>query len=152
MRQFFQNLGYKMQRWMQGRYGTDELNRTLSIGAIVMLVISLIINGATRSADGTSSSIAGRIVWYLALAMLIWSIFRTYSKNIEKRKREREVFVGFINKIKGFFSLQKRKWDERKTHVYFKCPGCGKQLRVPKGKGNLRVTCPGCGQVTEKRT
>lgn len=152
MKQFFQNLGYKMQRWMQGRYGTDELNRALSFGTIILLVASLIVGRATVNAETGRSSFVSTLLWYLAFAMLIWSLIRTYSKNLEKRRKEREAYMNFTGKIKGFFSLEKRKWSERKTHVYFKCPGCGKQLRVPKGKGNLRITCPGCGKVLEKKT
>ncbi|MDL2220794.1 zinc-ribbon domain-containing protein [Eubacteriales bacterium OttesenSCG-928-N14] len=30
------------------------------------------------------------------------------------------------------------------THVFLNCPNCGKQLRLPKGKGKLNVTCPHC--------
>ena len=152
MKQFFQNLGYKAQRWMQGRYGTDELNRALSIGTIALLIVSLVVGRATLNAETGRSSFVSTFLWYLAFAMLIWSLIRTYSKNLEKRRKERDAYLGFTGRIKSFFSLQKRKWDERKTHVYFKCPGCGKQLRVPKGKGNIRITCPGCGKVLEKKT
>ena len=29
------------------------------------------------------------------------------------------------------------------------CPGCGGQLRVPRGKGRIQITCPRCGQRFE---
>ena len=151
MKQFFQNIGYKLQRAMQGRYGTDELNRALSIGSIGLFILSLILARVTQTEDG-SASVAASILYYIALAGIIFYCIRTYSKKLEKRRAERTAYLNLVNRVKNFFNLQKRKWTERKTHVYFKCPKCKKQLRVPKGKGNLRITCPGCGEVIEKRT
>ena len=31
------------------------------------------------------------------------------------------------------------------AYVYFGCPGCGTQLRVPGGSGRIRIRCPRCG-------
>ena len=39
-----------------------------------------------------------------------------------------------------------------KEHVYFKCPSCGQQLRVPRGKGKITVTCRGCGASFEEKS
>ena len=39
-----------------------------------------------------------------------------------------------------------------KEHVYFKCPGCGQQLRVPRGKGKITVTCRGCGASFQEKS
>lgn len=32
------------------------------------------------------------------------------------------------------------------------CESCNKRMRVPKGKGKLKVTCPNCGHKTIKNT
>ena len=38
-----------------------------------------------------------------------------------------------------------------KEHRYFKCPNCGQQLRVPRGKGKITVTCRGCGASFQEK-
>jgi uncharacterized CHY-type Zn-finger protein len=42
------------------------------------------------------------------------------------------------------FSFWKRKFADRKTHVYIKCGVCKKTLRLPKVKGEHTVKCPNC--------
>ena len=39
-----------------------------------------------------------------------------------------------------------------KDHVYFKCPNCAQQLRVPKGKGKITVTCRSCSAVFQEKS
>ena len=39
-----------------------------------------------------------------------------------------------------------------KDHRYFKCPNCGQQLRVPRGKGKITVTCRNCGVSFEEKS
>jgi len=138
MKNWFQNLGYKMQGWMQGRYGQDELNRALSTGGLILLLLSMIP--------------ALSFLYPLAFAMVVWSIFRCYSKKLDRRRAERDAYLRFTGKIKGWFSLQKRRWKERRTHRYFRCKQCRASLRVPRGKGKIRITCPHCGCKFEKKT
>ncbi len=138
MRNIFQNLGYRFRQWMQGRYGMDELSRFLSFAGLALMMLSLF-NKL-------------RFLYLPALVLLLWSVFRTYSRNIEKRGKERKKYLEVRSKITGFFSLQKRKWQDRKTYRYFKCPGCSKTLRVPTGKGTVRVRCPECGMEIIKKT
>ena len=39
-----------------------------------------------------------------------------------------------------------------KEHVYFKCPSCGQQLRVPRGRGRITVTCRACGASFQEKS
>ena len=117
---------------MQGRYGYDEFSRFLSIGGLVLLIVSRIAKI--------------ELLYLLASAAIIWSMTRMYSKKLDKRRKERAWYLKKRNAVTGFFSLTKRRWKDRKTFAYFKCSRCGTTLRVPKGKGKIKVTCPKCGQ------
>ena len=35
---------------------------------------------------------------------------------------------------------------------HFKCPNCGQQMRVPRGKGRITVRCRSCGVVFEEKS
>ena len=39
---------------------------------------------------------------------------------------------------------KERRKEEEKTHAFFRCPQFGKELRVPKGKGKIKIRCPNC--------
>lgn len=41
---------------------------------------------------------------------------------------------------------------QQAAYRYFTCTGCQKKLRVPFGKGRIRVKCPNCGKEFEMRT
>lgn len=41
---------------------------------------------------------------------------------------------------------------QRKTHRFFKCPECGVTVRVPKGKGKIKITCPKCKNAFVRNT
>ena len=116
---------------MYGRYGTDTLNKTLFITYAVLVVVFMVV------------SLFVNILWlnlvHLTLSIIIVyvMIFRTFSRNIQKRRRENEKFC-------GFFKLRRNKFRDRKTHIYKKCPHCKAVLRLPKAKGKHSVICPRC--------
>lgn len=138
IKDFFRTIGAKMQRWMSGRYGMDELSRAISIGAVVILLLSCIP--------------ALRFMYIPAIVLWIWSLVRSYSRKIEKRQAERAAYLRFTGRIKGWFSLKKKAWKERKTHRYFRCKACKTVLRVPKGKGKIKITCSKCHSTIIKNT
>ena len=138
MKNFFRNVGVKMQQWMAGRYGYDELSRTLSIVALVGLVLSCIPNF--------------QFFYVPTIILWVWSLFRSYSRNLEKRRAERAAYLRFTGRIKSWFALRKRMWKERKTHRYFRCKQCKTVLRVPKGKGKIQITCSKCHNEIIKKT
>lgn len=137
MKNFFNNLKYKINVWMQGRYGSDEFSRFLTIAALVLFVLSIC---------------KIPFVYALGVILLFWSLFRSFSKNFYKRQKERETYLRLQHKVTQWFKLQKNKWQDRKTHRYFRCPGCKAVLRVPKGRGNIRIRCSKCGREINKKT
>ena len=138
MKSWFKNIGYKMQAWMQGRYGLDELNTALAVVSLGLLLLSNI--------PGLG------FLYILSMALLIWSMVRCYSRKLDKRRSERAAYLRFTGRIKGWFVLQKRRITDRKTYRYYRCPQCKIIARVPAGKGRIRISCPHCDRTFEKKT
>lgn len=128
-------LMYKLQQFMIGRNGSDGLNLFLLFLYMAIIIASLFVRNI----------VAHSILLGVALLVIIWNIFRTFSRNVYKRRRENAAFMGFFYRIKNFFVRRRRKWKERKTHKYKKCPACKAQLRLPKKNCTIQVTCPKCG-------
>ena len=123
---------------MEGRYGADELSMVLNTAAVILMFLGYMPHMQWLSI----------MTWIV----LIWSVYRTLSRNITKRREELNKYYGIKKKITDKFSLWKVMWQERKTHVFFKCKNCGAVLRVPKGRGEIVVTCPKCQSKIDKKT
>jgi len=136
MRGWLERMNWNMQRWMQGRYGQDELGGFLSLLSLILILLSSV----------------SPVFTAIAFACLFFSMFRCYSKNLEKRRRERAAWLKIVGKPRNWFALQKNKWKDRKTHRYFKCGNCGQILRVPKGKGKIVISCPKCHKEHTRKT
>ena len=128
----------KLQQFMMGRYGLDQLNKFLTIVALVLCLVSSLFGWPILSTLGT--------------AILIWVMFRMYSRNIQARYQENLRFMPYWQKITGFVSSMKQRWRDRKTHRYFTCPQCKQTLRVPKGKGKIKISCPRCHTELIRKT
>ncbi len=138
MRNFFERLRYKTAVFMYGRYGNDDLTKFLLVLGLILMLISWL----------------PRLGWvyFLAAAVLVWSLMRSFSRKLDRRRRELDRYLKIKNGFVNFFKLSRNKWRDRKTHVYFKCKKCHAVLRVPKGKGSIIVTCSRCGDRIEKET
>ena len=136
MRNWLQTLAYRLQRFMCGRYGVDVLSKHLNIAALVLVLLSLFVP----------------LLYPLSLAVLAWSTFRIYSKNSYSRMRERDAYLRFIYKLRKRKNLLKSRLRDRKTHRFYKCPGCREYLRVPKGRGEVHITCPKCRHEIVRKT
>jgi len=126
-----------LSKWMQGRYGIDELSRFLMIVSLILFVLSCF-RGL-------------RWCYLAALILMIGSVLRCYSRNLEKRRLERDSYLRATERIRGRRNVQKQRWGDRKTHRYLTCKQCRATLRVPKGKGTLQITCPKCGNTFQKK-
>ena len=127
----------KLYRFMQGRYGTDQLNRFIMILTVVLLVISMF---------------GLRFLYVPGLLLLIYAYFRMLSKNLYKRRAENAVYMRYEYKVKQFFATIKRDRVQRKTHHIYRCPSCRQKIRLPRGKGRIEIKCPKCGQAFIKKS
>lgn len=137
MKQWLEKRKARLSQWMQGRYGGDELSRFLMLVSLALFVLSCF-----RTL---------RWCYLFALSLMLVSVFRCYSRNLEKRARERAAYLRAGDRIRGRRNAQKQRWDDRKTHRYLTCKQCRATLRVPKGKGTLQITCPKCGNTFQKK-
>ena len=122
-----QRLRASMIRFMTGRNGVDQLSWFLLIMGVVINLI------------GSFARLP--IIQLLEYITLVQTLYRTCSRNVPKRYAENQKFTQFFARIKG-----------RKNYCYFKCPSCKTQVKVPKGKGTIRITCPSCKEKFVKKT
>lgn len=127
----------RLQRFMIGRYGSDGLNKFLSIAALACLVLSLVLNlfGA---------NIFVSILYALGLGLLVYSYFRMLSRNTQKRYAENLAYYNMANRWKNKWKTQRVHFAQRKLYHFYKCPSCRQALRVPRGRGRIEITCPKC--------
>ena len=132
---FFQRLRNGLSRFMYGRNGADQLGLCIIWTAIVLDLISMLVKK-----NGIISSIIGLVT----TVMVLWALFRVFSRNLEKRRAEN---AAFLQKIwwpikRKFNSGKQQRMD--KEHKYFTCPNCKTVCRVPVGKGKIVITSPKC--------
>ena len=127
----------KFYRFMQGRYGIDQLNSFLMIVCVICFIVNMFI---------------GRIVLtFIAYGTWLFVIFRMFSKNIYARNRENDKYLNFFSPLSRWLKL-KLMSKQDPSNKYFSCPKCKQMVRVPKGHGTVVVTCPNCQNKFEKRT
>ncbi len=119
-----------LRRLMYGRYGSDQLNNALLISGIILCVLEWFI----------------RWKWISAAILILLAIcyFRMFSRNIQARYAENQKFLQWWGPIVCRAENARIRFADRKTHRFFKCPQCGKRLRVPKGRGKINIVCPNC--------
>lgn len=120
----------KIQRFMIGRYGADELAKAQSIAALVLLFLSMF-------------SRLGIFYW-LAIALMIYSTWRMFSKNISARYAENQKYLNYRYQMAVKWDRFKKHLAQRKLYRFYKCPQCRQKVRVPKGRGKICITCPKC--------
>ena len=128
----------KLYRFMQGRYGSDELSKFLSGAAMVLIILNLL----------TKSGIFNLLFW----GCLIYSYFRMFSKNYSARYAENQKFLALKNKWAYKWENHKRMREQKKIYHIYSCPYCKQKIRIPKGKGTIIITCPKCKQEFGKRS
>ncbi len=126
-----------MLRFMAGRYGGDQLNVLLMALYVIFYIVYLF----TRL-------IAFEL---LALILIIVSLYRSLSRNLGRRRAENARFLQIVRPIARRWNTFHTRTHDRE-HRYFKCPNCGQQMRVPRGKGRITVHCRSCGAVFEEKS
>jgi len=120
-----------LRRFMMGRYGTDKLNMVILGVGVVLCVVSLFFRWQPMVA---------LILTVSAYVLMVWAIFRTFSRNTYKRYRENRRFLMLLDRFKD------------KEHRHFDCPKCRQPVRVPRGKVKIAITCPKCRERFIRKT
>ncbi len=127
----------RIRRFMYGRYGADQLGYALLGGYFVLWFLSSLLRSGFLS--------------FLATVSIVWAFSRMTSRRLDLRRRENDRFLALVRPIVRRYNVNKCRRND-KEHCYFKCPNCGQQLRVPKGKGKISITCRSCGASFEEKT
>lgn len=125
----------RLAKFMYGRNGNDQLNIFL-FGCCVFLLILGLLFSKTRS-----------FLYSLALAILVYTYFRMFSKNRARRSDENNAYLRAQYKLFGKLKAKKEQFVQRKDYKFFTCPSCKAVLRVPKGHGKIKIVCRKCGNT-----
>ena len=141
-------MGYKfrqrMARFLYGRYGADNLYNALFVTELILLFIGTVLNflGYVEPV----CAIISIALYVLSFGLIIWAMFRFFSRNIPARRRENEAWLRLRNK----FRRKPKKYKSRlpadtHEHVFRACPRCRATLRLPRQVGKHNTKCPRCG-------
>ena len=150
----------------------DALNKTLLIGAVSFMVLSAFFQYGS----------AAKIVFTLLYgACFIFFFVRMLFAASPRRVTENSAFLNGWNAVKSFFGgvfhgnaasraayesaprakpvraasarkNPKESWQDHRRYKYFLCPQCAQRLRVPRGKGKIRITCTHCGNKFDAKS
>ena len=126
-----------LNRFMAGRYGGDQLNLFLIALYLVLYVVFLF----TRLL----------VLELLGTVVLVVSLLRTLSRNVERRRAENARFLQMVRPLQRWWTTSRTRVHDRE-HRSFKCPNCGQNMRVPRGKGRITGHCRTCGCAFEEKS
>ncbi len=129
----FYRLRDTLTRFMMGRYGTDRLNHFLAAVYLVLWLVGLFARG-----------LAHTILYWLSLAVLIWLVYRTLSRDIPRRQAENQWFLTWWTPCGAWLRRQYDRLRDVRRWRYRRCPACNAYLRLPIKRGRRTVTCARC--------
>ena len=134
----------RLRNFFEGRQGMDELSKALFwCGLAALLLSGLCIN--------LLSGVLSTILSWLGLAAVIFCFVRAFSRRLVQREAENSAFLAMRAKRRREWEARKDRFRQRKNYKFFKCPGCGTVLRVPRGKGRIHISCK-CGYILYRKT
>lgn len=131
----------RLVQFMAGRNGNDALNRFLVVVDLILLVASMLLPGGIS-----------RVLYPLFLLLLVYTYFRMFSRDLYKRQAENAKYWQLRSRALGKLRLIKERWVQRKEYRFFDCPSCHTTLRVPCGRGKIKIVCRKCGTSFVRKT
>ena len=107
---FLQRLKESFARFMQGRHGPDNLG------------MFTLITGLACSLLGSFTGIG--ILSLLGFALYVWTLFRMFSRNNDKRFAENRKYIELTSNWKTRIRQFVKRMKNRRDYRYFKCPNC----------------------------
>ena len=128
---FLQRLRESLARFMIGRHGPDNLGMFTLIGGLVCSLL------------GSFTGIG--LFSLVGFASYVWTIFRMFSRNNDKRIAENRKYLELTSNWKLKSSQFMKRMKNSKDYKYFKCPNGKVLLRMKRGSGERDITCVRCG-------
>ena len=134
----------KLSRIFSGRQGMDEFSKALFwMGLVCMLLSVLTVN--------VLKGVFSLLFNWLGLMLLIFSFVRAFSRRLGQREAENNAYLALRQKQRHNRQAAWERRAQRKDFCFFKCPGCGVMLRVPRGTGKIHIKCK-CGYTLYRKT
>lgn len=131
MRNFINKLLY-------GRYGVDQFS-------IALLGFSVLFSLLFTFTDWT-------ILYIISSAILVFAIYRIFSKNFTRRQKEYQGWLKFSTTFKKKSNKCVRRIKDFPHFKYYTCMNCKQTMRIPRGKGRIEIRCPKCGYSFRSKT
>lgn len=128
----------RLMEWLRGRQGPDDL----AVFSVNLAIVIVLVNVFART---------GWLGW-VGLALVAYAMFRIQSRNLGARARENEAFLRALGPARPWVQNPRAAWAELRAYKHVCCSSCRQRVRVPRGKGRLRVTCPRCKTKFEVRS
>lgn len=122
----------KFYRFMQGRYGIDQLNSFLMIVCVICFIVNMFIGSI--------------VLTFIAYGTWLFVIFRMFSKNIYARNRENDKYLNFFSPLSRWLKL-KLMSKQDPSNKYFSCPKCKQMVRGAKRTWNC---CSNLSQLSKQ--
>ena len=135
---FLQRIRESLARFMQGRHGPDNLG------------MFTLITGLACSLLGSFTGIG--LLSLAGFALYIWTLFRMFSRNNEKRFAENRKYIDLTSNWKTRIRQFTKRMKNRRDYKYFKCPNCKVLLRMKRGSGEKDITCVRCGHQFKQKS
>ncbi len=130
----------KLRQIFAGRQGMDELSKLLFWLGIALFTLAPVFGGAVES-----------LLLPPAVMAVVLAFVRAFSRNLPLREAENLLLLHWIEKKKHAWAAFRDRFANRREYRYFKCPSCGRWLRVPRHKGRIHISCR-CGYTLYRRT
>ena len=133
----------RFRQFFSGRQGMDELSKVLFWSSIIAFFLSVL-------TAGILGGVLSTLLTTLAVFALITAFIRAFSRDLSRRETENAAYLKWLDGKRRSAEAAKNR-RAQKDYRFFKCPGCGQYLRVPKGKGKIHISCR-CGYTLYRKT
>lgn len=134
-----ESLSQQIGDFLQGRNGLDELSLFLLEIAVILFVLNTLLFHQL-------------LLSWLIRFLVVYIVFRCMSYNISARRKESYAVVSKLGVFRLCISQPLLFVKEVKDYKHLSCAQCHQHMRVPRGKGIIRVTCPKCNHTFESKS
>ena len=162
------NWSYRFMNFMRGRYGWDQLGMFLMIASFAIEILGRIFRSSIVYYIGLalffwmlfrmfSRNISARVAENQKFINIRnrfanWRYFRQQKRggrggyNGGYSGQQGNTYYGDFSKSHEQAARENNRASKKggTVYCYYYCPNCKQQVRVPAGKGKVRITCPRC--------